>query len=175
MKVRLIRNLETERDKNQEITFEQMLNLDLYFDINNLISKIDGWKISNIKKLTKSLSDNSNRKIDIEFSKWNENIEFLFSNLNIELILTKKTGENLLKENFETCCIENVHNLLKKMKDDKNLKLEFLYEITRHFKNDGVDRLIIINEFINNGLSTIDVAIEIAISLWLFECGEVKK
>jgi len=42
MSIKLNRNLETKRDKEQEEEFSQSMNLGLFFDANKIISKIDG-------------------------------------------------------------------------------------------------------------------------------------
>jgi|GEM_PF-3258646 len=39
--VKLIRNLETEKNKEQEDSFENSLNLILFFDTNKIIQKIE--------------------------------------------------------------------------------------------------------------------------------------
>ncbi len=162
MKINLIRNIETQRDKEQEDSFEETMNLALYFNINKKITKIDGWKNINIKKLVANILENVSEgsEIDIEFSKWNDNIDYIFENLKHELNvinylnLDENIQISLRKRDFLT-----IHNYLSEIKDDKNLKLEFLFSVAETLEN-NLEAMFIINEFINNGISTIDVAID---------------
>ncbi len=166
MKINLIRNLNTERNKEQEDSFKDTMNLALYFDINNQLTKIDGWKLSNIKRLVSKINE-SEKDIDIEFSKWNENVQYIHSNLKVNLIQFNNIDENITIS-LRNRDIKSIHNYLEQIKEDKNLKLEFMFAIADILKTDQA--VAIINEFINNGISTIDVAIDLLLPLLLMEC-----
>ncbi len=166
MKVKLIRNLNSNRNKEQEDSFEQTMNLALYFDINKTINKVDGWKISNIKKLIRASSE-INSTIDIEFTKWNEQVELITNELNYELIEHFKLEEDI-KFSLRNGEYNRVYEYLKTIKDDKNLKVEFLYYVASIIKNDNRAALII-NDFVNGGISTLDVAIDSILPLLMME------
>lgn len=169
MKINLIRDLETKRNKEQEDSFETTMNLALYFDINKEIQKVDGWKFSNVKKLVNSF-DETEKEIDIFFSKWNDVVEYIFQNTEVNLIQFVKPNENITNS-LRNCDILGIHNYLKEINEDKNLKLEFLFSIANHLKN-NVQATLIINDFINKGISTIDVAIDCILPLLLIQGGE---
>ncbi len=166
MKIKLIRNLNSQRDKEQEDSFSETMNLALYFDINKTINKVDGWKLANIKKLVKNIHE-SNTDIDIEFTKWDDNVEYIFDNLEVDLIQFHQLDEKILNSLKQHDYL-TIHNYINEIKDDKNLKLEFLLSIAEELKG-NVDASIIINEFINKGISTIDVAIDTILPLLLLE------
>ncbi len=162
MKINLIRNLNTQRNKEQEDSFENTMNLALYFNINPKIEKVDGWKLSNIKRLVIALGSTES-EIDIEFSRWNESVEYIFSNLKINLIQHQQTPEKILIS-IRNRAYSDIYNYMKEIKDDKNLKLELLLSIAEELKGNP-NSIMIINEFINNGISTIDIAIDTIIPL----------
>ncbi len=162
MKINLIRNLDTQRDKEQEDSFEKTMNPALYFDMHKKITKVDGWKITNVKRLVESI-DESSTDIDVEFSKWNDNTEYIFSNSGVNLIHFHEPSEKLTNS-LRNCDLFYIHDYLKEIKDDKNLKLEFLFTVAEELKGD-LNAVYIINEFINNGISTIDVAIDTILPL----------
>ncbi len=168
MKLNLIRNLDTQRNKEQEDSFSETMNLALYFDINKSISKVDGWKLANIKKLVKSLNE-LDKEVDIEFSKWNKEVDYLFNNAKFNLIQFQNPSEKITNS-LRNCDYYEIHNYLKEISDDKNLKLEFLFTVAEHIKNNS-EATLIINEFINKGISTIDVAIDVILPLLFIEGG----
>ncbi len=166
MKINLIRNLNTKRNKEQEDSFEATMNLALYFDINKKIEKVDGWRMANIKRLVNSLPEVES-EIDIEFSKWDDNVEYIFNNLKVNLIQYYEIDDKIINSlrNYD---LITIHNYLKEIADDKNLKMEFLFAIADQLRN-NIDAILIINEFVNNGISTLDVAIDSILPLLLLE------
>ncbi len=166
MKINLIRNLNTKRDKEQEDSFEVTMNLALYFDINKKIEKIDGWRMANVKKLVNSI-DSVNDELDIEFSKWDDNVEYIFNNAKVNLIQYNEIDVKITNS-LRNCDLITIHNYLKEIADDKNLKMEFLFAIADQLRN-NIDAILIINEFVNNGISTLDVAIDSILPLLLLE------
>ncbi len=162
MKINLIRNLDTQRDKEQEDSFETTMNPALYFDIHKKITKVDGWKKTNVKRLVEKL-DESSTDIDVEFSKWNDNVEYISLNSEVNLIHFHNPSEKLTNS-LRNCDLIYIHEYLSEIKEDKNLKLEFLFTVAEELKGNS-QAIHIINEFVNNGLSTIDVAIDTILPL----------
>lgn len=166
MKINLIRNLETARNKEQEDSFENTMNFALYFTINKSISKIDGWKLSNVKNLVKQI-EKENITVDIEYSKWEENTDYILTNAKPNLIQKYKLDENI-QNSIRNCALTAIHKYLVEIKEDKNLKLEFLLGVANEIKNNN-EAILIINQFINNGISTIDLAIDCILPLLIKE------
>lgn len=161
MKIRLIRNLETARNKEQEDSFNETMNHALYFDINKTINKVDAWKLSSVKKLVDKFDPSI--ELDIEFASWTPSVEYIFENSNIELIeyfnIDEKITNSLRKRDFL-----EIQNYLLSIKEDKNKKLEFLFAMASELKNEK-EVPHIINKFINGGISTIDLAIDVILPL----------
>lgn len=167
MKVNLIRNLESQRNKEQEDSFNETMNTALYFDINKTISKVDGWKISNIKKLVNSINK-SDVNIDIEFTKWNESVEYIYSNIETNLVELKVDNE-IIANSLRNRDFKAIHEHLNSISEDKNKKMEFLLELVSELKQNP-EATMILNEFINKNISTLDVAIDVLLPL-LFDRG----
>lgn len=164
MKLKLIRNPETLRDKEQEDAFEKTMNTSLYFFMNKKISKIDSWNIFNIKKLIKNLDEKT--EIIIEFSKWNKNVELLFEQTNSQL----GEIEELSKENKNIFIEKNIieiHNYIKEIADDKNKKMQLLLFLVELVSDERITNLT--NLVLNKGISTIDFALESTIPILLME------
>ncbi len=166
MKINLVRNLNTNRDKEQEDSFENTMNFALYFDINKTIYKIDGWKLSNVRRLLENINESSTT-IDIEFSKWDDNVELLYNSKVVSLIQIFDPSENLINS-LRNRAFPEMYEYLKEIKEDKNLKMEFLFTVANELKN-NLDAVTIINEFVNNGISTLDVAIDAILPLLILE------
>ncbi len=166
MKINLVRNLNTNRDKEQEDSFENTMNFALYFDINKTIFKIDGWKLSNVRRLLENIKESSTT-IDIEFSKWEDNVELLYNSKVVNLIQIFDPSENLINS-LRNHAFPDIYEYLKEIKEDKNLKMEFLFTAANQLKN-NLDAVTIINEFVNNGISTLDVAIDAILPLLILE------
>ncbi|BDU67354.1 MAG: hypothetical protein TYPL_0070 [Candidatus Tyloplasma litorale] len=164
MKIKLIRNLETKRNKEQEDSFVLTMNFNLYFDINKTINKIDGWKKANVQKIVDVLNEKIDEKeIEIEYSSWNDNLEYLKNNAKIQMDFSKSEN-NELEEVFNNLNIIKIHEYLLKIKNDKNLKYEFLLKIIEELK-DNKKAIEIANVFLNERISTLDLAIELLMPL----------
>ena len=141
MSIKLNRNLETKRDKEQEEEFSQSMNLGLFFDANKIISKIDGWKYSNIKKFVKNIS--FSKDLIVEYSNWNKNIELI----TLKIITGSVNHFKLTPEEkiiFRERDIIKIHEWLENNKDNKNKQFEallFIVEITNNNHNILKERL----------------------------------
>ena len=168
MSIKLNRNLETKRNKEQEEEFNQSMNLGLFFDANKIITKIDGWKYCNIKKFVKNI--NFLNDSIVEYSNWNKNIELITSKIitgsvnRFELTQEEKTI-------FKDRDIVKIHEWLETYKDNKNKQFEallFIVEIT----NNNHNILKEINDVVNNRLSTLTFALDFSIPLLFMNLKE---
>lgn len=82
----------------------------------------------------------------------------LFNNLNCDLI-QHFTLDDKIKNSIRNCDYKTIYSYLEEIRDDKNLKVEFLYYVAEVVKT-NVNVSNIINEFVNKGISTLDVAID---------------
>ncbi len=155
--IKLIRNLETKRNKEQEESFEENMNSSLYFSSNKLINKIDGWKISNIKNLIKVINKENNLNLEIEFSSWNKNLINLHKELKVEIINPKELDAININSFIERD-IYSIHNLIKEAKENKNLKLAILITMAEIIGDEK--SMEIANMSINESIPTLDVAID---------------
>ncbi len=161
MKIRLIRNLETARNKEQEDSFNETMNHALYFDINKTITKVDAWKLASVKKLVDKLDHNN--ELDIEFASWTPSVEYIFENSNIELIEYFNIDENITNSLRKRDYL-SIQKYVNSIKDDKNKKVEFLFAMASELKEEK-EVPYIINKFINGGISTIDLVIDVILPL----------
>ncbi len=162
MKVNLVRNLESQRNKEQEDSFNETMNTALYFDINKTIYKVDGWKLSNVKKLVNSINKTEGN-LDIEFTKWNEVIEYIYKNSEVNLVELDCNDETITNS-LRNRDFNSIHEHLKTISEDKNKKMEFLLSLVSELKNEP-KATSILNKFINKNISTIDVAIDVLLPL----------
>lgn len=156
MEIKLIRDLTTERNKEQEDIFENTMNLDLYFSLNKSIDKVDGWNFSNIKKLVSSLNDEIS--LSIFYSKWNKNIEYIYKNLNFEHSLNFNDLSQDIKNSFAEGDILVIHETIKNSKENPNMKLSILLLMAEIISDEQT--IEIINYVINGGILTLQMAIE---------------
>lgn len=166
MKINLIRNLNSQRNKEQEDSFEQTMNYALYFNINPVITKIDGWKLSNVKQLVKYLPEAQN-DVSIEFTKWDEKTEYIIDAINVNLS-HQIQGSDEITNSIRNRDYNEIHSYIKEIGDDKNLKLGLLLTIANELK-DNPEVVYIIDTFVNNGVSTLDVAIDAILPLLMVE------
>ncbi len=161
MSVKLLRNLDTNRNKEQEDEFAQTMNLPLYFDTHKTIEKFDGWKYSNAKKLSKNTT--FLKDIVIEYSKWNKNIELIFS-----CFIENKIGKFELtkeeKEIFKNRDIVKIHEWVNNNLEDKNNQFKALLYISEIINNNQ-KIITLINKVINEGISIISFALDFTIPL----------
>ncbi len=169
MRINLIRNLNTKKDKNQELFFENALNFDLFFDVNKKIVGIDEWKFSNVKKIVNLLIDsrNLNLKIEFEFSKWNQNVSFILSFAHANLINLNELTQDEIKP-FLLKDLYKMHNFILEIQSDKNKQMGLLLFLSRHLKSNEV-ALKVVDLVVNKGISQIDTAISILFPLFLKE------
>jgi len=161
--VKLIRNLETEKNKEQEDSFENSLNLILFFDTNKIIQKIESWNITNIKRIC-SNEDVLNNVI-FEYSKWNSNVQYLINNIKIvnEFETYKMSKDD--KEPFLNKNIKGIHQWIKNNKE-KEKQFALLLFIALETKNNK--KIInVINNVLNNGISNLEFAIDFILPLFL--------
>ena len=163
MKVKIIRDLTTERNKEQEDSFANTMNLALYFDTNKSIDKFDGWSFSNAKKLTNYISEET--IINIYYSKWNQNIEYLYKELKptSELMIEDLCEE--INNAFRNKDIEKIHEIIKESDDNLNIKLSLLILIAEVTNSEKV--INIINKVINNGVLTPQSALDMVLPILL--------
>lgn len=165
MKIKLIRNLNTIRNKEQEDSFELTMNLSLFFDSNKTLSKIDGWSFSNVKRLVRVIEPDT--ELTIEFDKWNDNVDYIFTNINPEINTLNEVEDNI-KMVFINRDIKAMHEYILSIKEDKNKKFELLLFLSELIKNNA-EIINLINIIINKGISTIDLAIDSILPLLIME------
>lgn len=170
MIVKLLRNFETNRDKTQEDTFENSLNISFYFTLNKKITKIDNWKLSNIKKLVQNIKEINDGEITIEYLKWNNNIQYIYDNLHQVIIYNDLKDEikkemKILLKSFE---LNNIHNYINENLHNKNLKYQFILLLLEEITENEL-ALEIANNFINKNISSLDIAIDVLLPLYIIE------
>ena len=163
--IKLIRNLETERNKEQEDAFEASLNLDLFFSSNKLIQKIEAWNITNIKRIC--ANEELLNDVVFEYSKWNNIIQYLIENLKVinEFETYKMSEED--KKPFLDKNVKAMHEWIKnnKEKDKQFALLLFLALETKNNKK----IINVINNVVNNGISNLEFAIDFILPIFLME------
>ncbi len=155
--IKLIRNLDSNRDKEQEDSFIQTMNHTLFFDSHKTITKIDSWKISNIKKMIDVIKSEEIKNLHIEFTLWNKNLVLLKNELNLEII-EPKAMKDINKKVFVDKDIVGIHKLINVSKDDKNMKMAIL--ITMYELIGDEDSMTLINNSINKNIPSLDIAID---------------
>ena len=165
MTIKLLRNLDTKRNKEQEDEFSQTMNPTLFFDANKTIEKIDGWKYSNIKKLIENIK--FIKEIVIEYSKWNKNIELISSTIVIKNLNSYELTKDE-KQIFIDRDLIKIHEWIEVNKNNKNKQFKALLLIVE-ITNNNYKILEVINSVVNNGISTISFALDFSIPLLLMK------
>lgn len=169
MTINLIRDISTERNKGQEESFELTYNISLFFSSNKIISKIDGWKKSNIKKLIKNIDEVPD--MDIYFSKWNENIDIILLNSRVKLFSEKELS-SYEKEIILSKKIKSISKLIFSKKDDKNFKYNMILFIISVTNNNN-NIIMFSNMVLNEAVLTYDLLLEILVSKYILEVENV--
>ena len=164
----LVRDLETPRDKEQETAFESSLNFSLFKDTNKRIHKIDSWNFSNLKKFVNNL-EKKKIIITLEFSRWNRNIEYIFSKLETNITETIKLPEKT-RDIFRERDIIGIHNAILKAKDDKNMKMSILLLMAEIIGDDF--SMKITNKSLNTNIPTLDITIDSLLPRLIFTIEE---
>lgn len=156
MNIKLIRDLNTERNKEQEDSFEKSMNLALYFDLNKSIDKFDGWKFSNVKRFTRNL--NNDIVLNIYYSKWNENVKYLFDEIKPESeLMIENLSEDII-EAFKNREVVKIHDAIRNSDDNPNMKFALLLLMAEVTSDEQV--IDIINRVINGGITNPQMAID---------------
>lgn len=163
MKLKLIRNPNTKRNKDQEDSFETMLNLQLFFDSEKKLFKFDSWNIKNVKKLIKNKSFIKD-DFAIEYESWNENISLLARSFEIKHDLSHIQLDKESKNIFLKGSITEIHHWLEVNADyDKRFSLLLFILETINDKK----MIEIINIGINTNVISINSLIDIVLPFLL--------
>ncbi len=82
--IKLIRNFETKKEKEQELHLLETNNIDLFFSIEQKIEEIDQWSIKAVRKLMNNISHHND--MIFYYKKWNKTIDEISKSPNIEII-----------------------------------------------------------------------------------------
>ncbi len=165
MQIKLRRNLNSERNKEQEDFFENTMNNDLFFSNEKLISKVDSWSFANVKKLVEAINNTQEINLTFEFKIWNSNVDYLKNNLkqteiDESLIQLRQEEKQLVSDSN----IKQISKLLKENSEDENYKFAFLIAILEKVGKENKSLLNAI-EIIDSGLATVDETIRMLMPL----------
>lgn len=161
MKISLLRDLTTERNKEQEESFENTMNPIFYFDFNKTIDKVDGWSFSNVKKLVKNIP--IEKEIIIYYSKWNQNVNYIYKTIKPNTSFEVEKLNDETKKIFIDRDMIEVFDVIKKTDENPNMKMAILLLIAEITNSELV--IEIINRVVNGGILSLQMAIDMVIPI----------
>lgn len=161
MKISLLRDLTTERNKEQEESFENTMNPIFYFDFNKTIDKVDGWSFSNVKKLVKNIP--IEKEIIIYYSKWNQNVNYIYKTIKPNTSFEVEKLNDETKKIFIDRDMIKVFDVIKKADENPNMKMAILLLIAEITNSELV--IEIINRVVNGGILSLQMAIDMVIPI----------
>ena len=144
--MKLIRDFESKKDKNQEERFQNTENFSLFFSTEKEIQGFDQWLPKNVKKFI-SLSQKSLEN-KIFFSKWNSNIEEFYQSNKISDIEVK---EIIFDNNLYEIEIFNIDKLINEKTQEQLLDISF-FLWNKLDDLEKVSSIFLINKAINTQL-----------------------
>lgn len=164
MNLELIRNLKTERNKEQEEEFEKTMNFSLFFDSHPIINKIDSWKYSNLKRLLKNI--NYSKQTTFEYFSFNSNIEYLITELKLNVKFSEYILTNNEKIMLEKREVNKIHFWLSENKENKE-KMVAMILFMIELINNKKDLLSILDIVLNKKISTLNFVIYSTLPIFL--------
>lgn len=148
--IKLIRDFNSKKDKEQEERFLNTNNIDLFFATEKYINEIDQWSLVAVRKLIDKMDEIKQNELIIYYSKWNKVIEEIYHSPYVEV---ESIEYELNKEFLSLLEKKDIFKIRESIEIMSNEDLNFTILSMLSLFKDEKKILYLVNESINNNTS----------------------